>query len=188
MRNSINLATSPFLPYRRFALTVGLLGALALVLTLVVAVEGVRTWRERTTTQARVRELRAERTRLATAEQRLEAELQDPATQAVLEHTRFLNGLVRQKNLSWTELFFDLQERLPARVRILALSPSLREDGRMQVDLQVGGESGPAVIGFLQALEEGQKFTEVELHSQSHDAGRGADRMVAQVSVVYVQE
>jgi len=114
--------------------------------------------------------------------------LQDPATQEILARTRFLNDLVRRKNLSWTELFFDLQERLPARVRILAVAPSLREDGDLQVELHVGSESAQALIEFLQALEEGEKFREIALRSQSRASGAQADAVTAQVSAVYVQE
>jgi len=188
MRVPLNLATSPFVPVRRFLLTVGLLGVVALAATLTVGVEAVRVWRGRTATQTRMRELQAERSRLAQEQQRLESELQDPATQEILARTRFLNDLVRRKNLSWTELFFDLQERLPARVRILAVAPSLREDGDLQVELHVGSESAQALIEFLQALEEGEKFREIALRSQSRASGAQADAVTAQVSAVYVQE
>ncbi len=188
MRNRINLATSPFVNYRPFALGAGLLALVTVAVTVFVGVESVRAWQERRATQARVRELQSERARLLAEQQRLEAELQDPATQKVLRRTRFFNDLIRQKNLSWTQLFFDLAEGLPRQVRILSLSPSLREDGRLQVELRVGGASPPAVIEFLRALEEGEKFAQVELHSQNYRGGRGRDAMTAQVSVVYLQE
>lgn len=188
MRASINLATAPFIPTRRFLLTVGLLVGVTLVATLAVLVTAGGAWRERTATRARLRELTSERAELARTQQQIEGELQDPATRAVLERVRFLNGLVRQKNLSWTELVVDLQERLPPRVRILAVSPSLRDDGRLQVEMQVGGESPAAVIQFLRALEEGKKFQEIALHSQSRGTGAQADPVTAQVSVLYAQE
>lgn len=188
MRVPLNLATAPFVPVRRFLLTVGLLAVVALAATLAVGVEAVRVWRGRTATQTRTRELQTERARLLIEQQRLERELEDPATQEVLARTRFLNDLVRRKNLSWTELFFDLQERLPARVRILALAPSLRDDGALQVELQVGSESAAALIEFLQALEKGEKFREIMLRSQNRATGTQADAVVAQVSAVYVQE
>lgn len=186
MRSAINLATSPFVPYRRFAVTVGLLAVVTLGATALVGIEAARGWNERRTTQARLRELKAEQARLAAEQQRLESQLQDPATQEMLERLRFLNRLIRQKNLSWTQLFFDLQQRLPPRVRILSLSPSLRDDGPLQVELQVGGESAQAVIGFLRALEASDKFREIALHSQSRSSG--SDTVTAQVSVVYGQE
>lgn len=188
MRNTINLATSPFVNYRPFALGAGLLGVVTLAVTVFVAMESVQAWQERTAAQAHLTALKSERARLMAEQQRLESELQDPATQAVLRRTRFLNDLIRQKNLSWTQLFFDVAERLPRQVRILSVSPSLRQDGRLQVELQVGGQSPPAVIEFLRALEDAEKFDQVELHSQNYRGGRGRDAMTAQVSVAYLQE
>lgn len=188
MRSRVNLATSPFVNYRRFALGTGLLALVALTATVWVGGESVRVWQERTSRQARLQELRAERTRLVTEQEQLESELKDPATQQVLRRTRFLNDLIRQKNLSWTQLFFDLAGRLPPRVRVMSLSPQLREDGRLEVRLRIGGESAPAVIEFLRALEEGGKFAELQLHSQNFQPGRDSDAMTAEVSVIYRQE
>ncbi|MFQ5723423.1 MAG: hypothetical protein ACE5G6_02935 [Terriglobia bacterium] len=188
MRSRVNLATSPFVNYRRFALGAGLLALVALTATVWVGRESVRVWQERTSRQARWQELRAERARLMSEQEQLETELEHPATQAVLQRTRFLNDLIRQKNLSWTRLFFDLAGRLPAGVRVVSLSPHLREDGRLEVQLQVGSESAPAMIEFLRALEDGDKFDEVQLHSQNFQAGRDSDALTTEVSVIYRQE
>jgi len=188
MRAPINLATKPFVNVRPFVVATAFLGGGALVLTLLLLVVGVNTWRERSTTLGRLRGLESERARLIATQQRLETELRAPTTQQLLERTRFLNQLIRQKGLSWTELFFDLQQRLPRQVRILSLSPSLREDGNVLVELRVGGASAAAVIEFLQALEEGEKFRDVVLRGQRRGSGSSRDEMSAEVTAVYVQE
>lgn len=188
MRSSINLATRPFINYRRFAVTAGLLAALALGLTGLVGVEGVSAGRERSRAQAHLHELEAQRARLVAEQAQLESELQAPAARELLERTRFLNQLIRRKSLSWTGLFSDLQERLPSGVRILALSRSLSEEGQVQVELRVAGQSALAVIEFLRALEEDRKFRDVVLHSQSREAGNGPDVILAQVSATYAPE
>jgi type IV pilus assembly protein PilN len=188
MRVPVNLATRPFVNVRPFVVTTAVLGGAALVLTLLVLVVGVTTWRERATTLARLHRLDSERVRLITEQRRLETELRTPATQQLLERTHFLNQLIRQKGLSWTELFFDLQQCLPLQVRILSLSPSLREDGHLLVELRVGGASAAAVIDFLRALEEGEKFRDVVLRGQRRGTGSASDEMTAEVTAVYVQE
>ncbi|MFQ5662559.1 MAG: hypothetical protein ACE5HL_01850 [Terriglobia bacterium] len=187
MRARVNLATNPFVNYRRFALTAGILAAVALGLTVLLISEGVSVWRERSATRARLGELEAQQAQLAAEQGRLEEALRAPATQALLERTRFLNQLIEHKSLSWTELFFDLQQRLPRRVRILSLAPKLGEDDRLQVELEVGGESARAVIRFVRALEEGEKFRDVALRSQSHEPVTNADAVVARVSAIYVR-
>lgn len=188
MRARINLATDPFVNYRPFVGTVGLLTAATLGLTLLLVVESIQTWRERTHTQQRLRELTRQRAELTAEQQQLETELRAPATQERLERVRFLNQLILQKSLSWTQLFLDLQKRLPSQVRVLSLSPSWREDGNIEVKVRVGGRSAPAVVEFLRALEQGGEFQEFELYSQRRPSGRSADAVVAEVGAVYVQE
>lgn len=188
MRIPINLATRPFINSRPFVFATTVLGATALVLTLLLIFVGVSGWLERSATMARLHELERERGRLMAAQQRLENELRSPANEQLLERARFLNQLIQQKGLSWIELFFDLQQRLPRRVRVLSLSPKLRNDGHLLVELRLGGESAAAVIEFLRALEEGEKFQDLALHRQRRRSGRGLDGIEAEVSAVYVQE
>lgn len=188
MRSAINLASTPFVNYRSFLLTVGLLALLAVGLTGWLTVEGVQAWRERSAAHERLRELEARQAELTAEQQRLEAELRSPGTYDQLERAHFLNEMIQRKSLSWTKLFFDLQERLPARVRIRSLAPSLRDDGRLQVELRVGGQSAADVIEFLQALDEGGKFQDIVLRSQNRAAGAADDPVTAELSAVYVEQ
>lgn len=188
MKIPINLATNPFINYRRFVLTSSVLAVITLALTTIVGVESANTWRDRTTARARLRELNARHAELAREQQRLERELETPSTQALLARTQFLNQLIQQKGLSWLGLFFDLQEQLPSRVRVISLSPSLRDDGSLQIDFRVAGESAPAIISFLQALEQDPGFREVAPVSQRREASSSDAAMSAQVTAVYVQE
>ena len=188
MRPSINLATEPFVNYRTFFLTAGILGVAALGLSLFLAIQGVRTWRETTTTQGKLRQLETRRGQLMDEQRELENELRTPANLEQLERVRFFNLLIRQKSLSWTHLFFDLQECLPLQVRILSLSPTLQDDGSLSVELRLGAASSTAVIEFLQALEQGKKFRDVVLHSQAQGRGASRDAVDARLSAVYVQE
>lgn len=188
MKIPINLATNPFINYRRFVLTASVLAVTAVALTTVVWMESVNTWRDRTTARTRLRELSARHAELVREQLGLERELETPATQALLARTQFLNQLIQQKGLSWLGLFFDLQEQLPNRVRVISLSPSLRDDGSLQIDFRVAGESAPAIISFLQALERDPSFREVVPVSQRREPGSSDAVMSAQVSAVYVQE
>lgn len=187
MRVPINLASQPFVNYRRFVVTAGLLAVVAGGLTLFVGVEGLRTWHKRTTTQARVQALREQRRDLVSEQQQLEAELKDPATVELLEHVRFLNRVIQEKGFSWTGLFFDLQQRLPRQVRVLSLSPSLQDDGLVEVEMRLGSQSPQAVVRFLRSLEASEEFRGYVLHSQSRPSGAGADRLNAHISALYVR-
>ena len=188
MRPAINLATKPFVSYRDFALAAGTLGVIAVGTTIVLLVMAIGQWQETTSIQGQIRQFEARRDTLRAEQGALESELRAPAAQEVLGQVDFLNQLIRRKSLSWTQLFFDLQERLPDRVRILTLAPSLQKDGSVKVELGLGGDSMAAIIEFLDALPKGNKFRDVQLHSQGEGRGTGRDAVAAQVSAVYVQD
>lgn len=188
MRPSINLATKPFVSYRGFALVAGTLAVIAVGAALLLLVMAIGHWQETTSIQGQIRQLEAQRDTLQTEQRALESELRGPTAQELLGQVDFLNQLIRRKSLSWTQLFFDLQERLPGRVRILTLAPTLQKNGTVRVEFGVGGDSAAALIEFLEALPKGNKFRDVELHSQGERRGSGRDAVTAQVSAVYVQD
>ncbi|MGH9862161.1 MAG: hypothetical protein ACRD35_01925 [Candidatus Acidiferrales bacterium] len=188
MRPAINLATNPFVSYRRFALAAGTLGVIGVGAALLLLVMAIGQWQETTSIQGQIRQFEAQRATLHAEQRALEAELRAPTAQELLGQVDFLNQLIRRKSLSWTQLFFDLQERLPERVRILTLAPSVKKDGSIRVELGLGGDSTAAIIEFLEALPKGNKFRDVELHSQGEGRGAGRDVVTAQVSAVYVQD
>lgn len=185
MRTSINLASRPFVDYRGFLLTAGILGLVALGFTVFLLVAGISTWRETSTTQGRLRALENRSAQLAAEQRELETEMRAPGTFEQLEQVHFVNQLIQRKAFSWTQLFFDLQERLPAQVRVLALSPSLREDGKVLVEMRLGAASQGALIECLQSLEQGQKFRDVALHTQG-EGRAGRDTIDARVTALYV--
>ena len=185
MRTSINLASQPFVDYRSFLLTTGILGLVALACTALLLITGISAWRETTTTQGKLRALESRGAQLAAEQRELESELRAPGNLDQLEQVHFANQLIRRKAFSWTQLFFDVQERLPAEVRVLSITPSQRDDGSVLVEMRLGAGSQSALIDFLQALEQGQKFREVALHTQGESRG-SRDAIDARVTTVYV--
>jgi type IV pilus assembly protein PilN len=188
MRVPINIATRPFVNLRPFLLTAGLLGMVTVVLTVLVLVVGVNKWQEHASTRAKLTQLDRERSRLLVEREDLVRELSQPNADALLQRKLFLDELVERRRLSWIELFFDLQEDLPPQVRIVSLSPTLQEGGRLALDLRVAGRSASDVISFVQALEADKKFQNVVLRSQQEGTGGGSDRLLAQLSAVYAQD
>ncbi|HXE74152.1 MAG TPA: PilN domain-containing protein [Candidatus Xenobia bacterium] len=188
MSRQLNLATRPYVNLRPFWVTFTALAVLAVGLTTGSVYEALTIWRRGTAAQARLHDLEKRAEELAAEQKALEQELRVPATLAVLERAQFLNHLIGQKRLSWTQLFFDLQQALPPEARVLSLSPRMRDDGRLQVGIQLGAANNGAVVEFLEALGQSEKFSEVKLDSQSSEGGEREDNVTAQVSAVYRQE
>jgi len=186
MRTSVNLATRPFVNLRPFLVMTLSLGVLALLLTTWVGVVAFRTWSQQTTTRAQLAELERQQLSLARQQHQLVSVLSAPGPRQVLERKLFLDRLIERRSLSWIELFFDLQERLPGRARILSLSPTALEDGALSLNLRVMGDSASAIIEFVQELEEEKKFHNVVLRSQVESENR-AGGINAVITAVYVQ-
>ena len=102
----------------------------------------------------------------------------------VLERAGFFSRMVSQKRLSWARLFLDLEQALPPRVRVVSLSPRLRDDGRVEVRMRVGADSEGAVVEFLESLGQSGKFPEYRIESVSAEGQRG-DAVVAQLIAIY---
>ena len=186
MRITLNLATNPALRARRLlGLAAGLLASVAVGLTLWVGVQGWHSWREGANPRARSAELRLRLSQLEGRQQEYETRLRAPAARAVLERATFYNQLLQRKAVSWAQLFIALEQHLPDRVRILAVTPELAEDGGLRLELRVGAESATALVQFLKDLEQGPGFTAVAVRSHERSARGGEDPVVANVTALY---
>lgn len=187
MKSRINLATRPIENQRGFWLAGSLLLLVALLLTAYALTEGVATWQQRMTTRTQLGELARERADLRAELDRLAGELQKPATQDLLDQNGYLNRIIRQKAFSWGTFFERLARSLPRRTRVLSVSPAMQEDGRVEVQLNMGGGSPADIHLFMKRLEEGPHFTQVILQSQDLK-DNSDDAVTAQLSVVYLEE
>lgn len=137
----LNLATRPFVNRRRFYV---LSTAAAIVLSLSTIVLGailVRNLRSDQGTRREARKERDEIARLTEQQQRLETVFSQPRAADIIERTDFLNALIRQKAVSWTRIFMDLEKVMPNRVQTVALHPVVIMPGK-----KVGGKGGSTAV------------------------------------------
>ncbi|MFQ5926083.1 MAG: hypothetical protein ACE5MH_01470 [Terriglobia bacterium] len=185
MRVTLNLATQPTAGSRGFWLLASLLGSVVFVVTVLVGVQGWRTWQEGPNPRARGVELRGELKQLVRRQQEYADRLRRPAVQEELARVAFYNHLLERKAVSWAELFVALEQYLPDRVRILAVAPELEEDGTLELELRVAAESVPALVKFVHSLEQGAAFARVAVRSLQRGQRRGEDAIVAEVKANY---
>lgn len=185
MRVSVNLATKPFVNLRPFLIMTGLFGGLVVVATALTLFLGISHWNEYAEARAKLNNLETKRLGLYAEQRTLVEELSRPQPHALLERKLFLDDLILQRQLSWIELFFDLQEHMPERVRIVSLSPTLREDGGLLLEMRVGAGSPADLISFLSKLEEGSQFQNVILRNQQDGPRGSSDGVLAEVSTTY---
>jgi type IV pilus assembly protein PilN len=158
MRVELNLASQSFGNRRPFWLASGLAGLLLGAIAVLLVVEYSRSHEVSPAFLRRQAELRAELSRLTSADSQARGTLQDPANAPVLERSLFLNEMLLRKGISWTRTFADLERILPPRVLMMSIRPEVTLDNKVRLEMQVGAESGRDFVEFLNALESSDLF------------------------------
>lgn len=166
MKISVNLATRPFVELRpllaRLRIVMG-----GLVIVAVGLAIGLRVMSKRVNAaDTQMRELKVQASVLDNERHANEARMRQPANQAVLERSRFLNDVFRRKSFSWTAVMMDLENVLPAGVQVTSIEPVITQDGDVNIRLRVSGERDREV-DLVRNLERSQRFVSPRLVNES---------------------
>lgn len=129
MKVRLNLATTPLENHRRFLLGAGLGGGVALVLLLLLSVQAYRNWRSSSELRAETAQLQSELLKFREERRLLEDFFSTPDARRIRDRAEFLNGLIQQRSFPWTKIFENLEEKLPAGVRVVSISPKMDRAG-----------------------------------------------------------
>ncbi len=162
MKVRLNVATAPFENHRRFLLGSTLLGVVAFGALGVLSMDVYRGWRESRNTREQAGRLEAEMRELRKERRDLEEFFKRPETHRVMDRAAFLNSLIVRRSFPWTRIFMDLEQRLPEGVRVVSISPRMRE-GRVELKLVVGATSDEGKLQFLKTLERAKEFSSVQV-------------------------
>ncbi len=156
---NINLASEPF--RRDRPILVGA-AATAILMVLVCAMQLYLISIERgegTETAQAIQESRSRLQEFTAEEARLQATLQRPENEAVLERSVFLNTLLMRKGISWTLIFADLQEVVPYNVKIVQIRPQVTPGNEIHLEMVVAAQAIDPVIEMLKAVETSELFS-----------------------------
>ena len=190
MKVRLNLATNPLQTHRKFLVGSGLMGVVAGLVFLGLGwhVYSVRKADEEL--RVRAAAVRQEIVGLIRQRDELESFFNEPQNAKLHERSMFLNSLIDEQSLNWTQMFMDLEKILPTGVRLLSIEPA-HDKGRVLVTLHVGAVSDDAKLKFLRALEGSPAFKDVREKSEilaDPKAGSGdLDRVQVQLTVQYVR-
>src|SRR5271155_120892 len=189
MKLRLNLSTTPQENRRPFLAAAGVIGTLGIIAFAILAQASFRQWRAN-------REIRADISRLedqirASTDQQadLDQYFHTDQAQKILERANFLNSLISERSFPWTKVFADLEETLPAGVRIVNIYPKL-VNGQAEVLLTIGAANEEQEIRFLKAIEKSKKFSDIHVTSKRRtdqpQAGSAMqDRIVVDLKAVY---
>lgn len=200
MKAHLNLATHPFESRRRFYVLASAFGILLLVVTLLLGASFARNFMSGRELSRRIASIRTQTDNMAGEQKQREEELQRPGAVDIMDRSRFLNSLIRQKAVSWTQIFMDLEALMPDRVEVIAVRPVVREDirntaGPVAMDLQmtVASENMASLVELVRRVEISEKFHQpvLRIETPPHTAGAsgGGDNLYQlQMSVFYAQK
>lgn len=187
MKLRLNLSTTPHANKRPFLAGSTAAGVVGLIALLFLGSAAYRAWRSnrqiRTELSHWQSEIRTDRAK----QQALERYFKSPEAQQVLDRSTFLNSLIDERSFPWTKVFMDLEKTLPPGVRVVSISPKLK-DGRADVKLSIGAMNDDAKLKFLKALEQSKSFADIQVEQERHqDAIQGAqDKVLLDLNARYV--
>lgn len=167
MRTTVNLATRPRTNQRSFWVLAPFLTVAAIAFSVFVVYQAGTMVQSQSQARVKLTLLQEEVDALGAEIIQMTSDLEAPNTQRLLEEMQFLNGMIRQKSFSWGVFFERVAASLPRRVRVLSISLSMRQNGRVEVDLSVGAKSADAIHTFMRSLEKAEHFSQVTLGSQN---------------------
>lgn len=188
MKVRLNLSTKPLETHRRFLGSAGVIGAVAALFFLGLGwhVYSVRKADEKF--RVKVATVRQEMAGLEEQRKDLEAFFAQPENGKLHDRSAFLNTLIDQQSLNWTQMFMDLEKILPAGVRLISIEPR-HDKGRVEVKLVVGAMNDDTKLKFLHALENSRSFSNVELIAEKNaSVGPGSiNRLEVELKAVYAR-
>jgi type IV pilus assembly protein PilN len=190
MKIRLNLATNPLQTHRKFLAVSGLISAVAGIVFLALGWHVYSARKSNEALRAKAAAVRQEMVGLMRQREELENFFKEEQNAKLNERSTFLNSLIDEQSLNWTQMFMDLEKILPTGVRLLSIEPG-HDKGKVLVRLHVGAISDEAKLKFLRALENSPAFKEVrEINEASSEPQQGSgdlDHLQIQLTAVYVR-
>ena len=190
MKVALNLATSPLQTHRKFLVFSGVAGTLAALVFLALGWHVYTVLQSQASIRARSEQVHQEISDLMRQRSDLQLFFAQEQNARLADRSAFLNSLIDEQSLNWTQMFMDLEKILPNGVRVVSVQPR-SEKGRVEVKLRIGAINDEAKLKFLRQLEGSPVFREVrELSDVANDPQPGAlasDRLQVELTVVYTR-
>ena len=165
----LNLAARPYRDYRPVYAVVVVLS----LLTAFLMLNNVETY------YRYVHETQATRARIAQVEEqtRVEARHEEAARNRLKgldlarldEQTRFINAKLAERAFSWSRLLDELESILADDVRLLSVSPSFADDGRIVLGLSFQAKSADGMITTINRMNADPQFADAFPSTESKD-------------------
>jgi len=167
MRLNINLASQKYEDVRRFyQLWTIAIGSLS-VLTLLLIVLTLMNYTGAKKSNQHIKELQARIDSLQKERAQAEAVSNLPENHDVNMQKNYWNKQIYRRQLSWTQLFNDLQKIMPARAYLSAVHPEITQDNRLRLNLTIKGDTYGNGLELVQKMEKSERFRGPQINSET---------------------
>jgi type IV pilus assembly protein PilN len=187
MRLVLNLATRPYEDAREFWIRWGSAVAVLVLLTLALVGWTIRGWMDAGRDRQAISQLQAQIHERDTERGSAQAYLEMAVNRSTRDQSQFLNGLIQRKAFSWTRVFEDLERVMPNSAHVVSLRPEINEQGQLQLDLKVVGDTRTPAVELLHRMESSKHFQNPQL-VQEQQAGENGSAVAATVAAIYVPD
>lgn len=184
MKARLNLATKPLLTHRRFFAGSGALGAVALIVFVSLGAHVYRARKANAEMRSRIAAVSRQVDELQREHAALEQFFSLPENAKLHDRAAFINSLIDARSFNWTRMFMDLEDTLPAGVRVVSIEPK-QDKGRVEVKFMVGATTNEAKLQFLKALEESKSFSDVEVTAIRTSTQPNSDPILVELTAEY---
>src|SRR5256714_7307717 len=191
MQLNINLASQPYEDSRQFWTYWGTgIGLLALVTALLVFL-AVNGFIEGNRDRQQISRLKTQLAEFDQEKNQAQAMLNQPQNRTVRDQSRFLNDLFARKAFSWTLVFEQLEQVMPAHLHVISIHPGISGDNNLELKLVVGGETREQALDLVRKMESSKHFKQTHIESEKFsDTENGNrsnnDRVQFDINALYV--
>lgn len=167
MRLNINLASQKYEDVRQFYRRWTAAILFAAVLTLLLIVLAWTNFSSSSSTGQRINELKARIAGLQQERAAAETVTNLPENHEITAQKNYWNRQINRRQLSWTQLFNDLQRIMPARAYLSSVHPEITQDNRLKLTLLVVGDTHENGLELQKKMEKSASFRGPLINSET---------------------
>jgi type IV pilus assembly protein PilN len=189
MRFNINLASQPYEDAREFWTYWGTGLALLFLTTLLLVFLAVTGFMEGSKDRQDISKLKTQLAAFDQEKNEAQAMLNRPENREIRDQSKFLNDLFERKAFSWTLVFEQLEQVMPAHLHVISIQPNVSEDNNLELKLVVGGDTRDQALDLVRKMENSKHFKETRIDSERYEDQQNSgktDRVQFDITALYI--
>jgi Tfp pilus assembly protein PilN len=184
MRLNINLASQKFEDVRQFYVRWSMaIGFAALLMLLLIGLAWINFAGSSKSSQ-RIKQLQAEIADLQKQRAAAEAISNLPENHDITAQKNYWNRQINRRQLSWTQLFNDLQRIMPARAYLNSVHPEVTADNRLRLTLVVMGDTHDNGLELQKKMERSERFRSPQITMETRQKQQNNEGQLYKFDIV----